>query len=40
VNDIPQVANNIQLKFASNTTTAKTTMYGIDLIGEPEGIGS
>jgi len=38
VNDIPQVANSIQFKLASNTTTAKTTLYGIDLMGNPEGI--
>jgi hypothetical protein len=40
INDIPQVMNNIQFKIASNTTTPKTTLYGIDLIGEPIGIAT
>jgi hypothetical protein len=40
VNDIPQVMNNIQFKITANDTNPKTVLYGVDLIGEPEGIGN
>ena len=40
IHDIPQVVNNIQFKITNNTIEPKTTLYEMDLIGEPEGIAS
>lgn len=40
INDIPQVMNSIQFKIANNTTNPKTSLYELDLIGEPEGIAT
>ena len=37
--DIPQVSNAIQFKVAGSTTTPKTKLYSLDLLGVSEGIG-
>ena len=38
--DIPQIMNSIQFKISNNTTNPRTSLYEIDLLGEPEGIAS
>lgn len=36
--DVPQISNCIQFKTASNTATAKTKLYTLDLMGVSEGL--
>jgi hypothetical protein len=40
INDIPQIMNCIQFKVSNNTTNPRSTLYEIDLIGEPIGIAT